>query len=109
METIKETASRKFNQEIRVTNRITNEMYDKYNFDQEHHLDSSKYVEYEFIDQKSDKNVRCIGLFIIEIDDSKLAFDLPDKYENRVILNNITKYLHVRVYSVIELWMAQIR
>jgi ADP-ribose pyrophosphatase YjhB (NUDIX family) len=93
LETIKETAVRKFNEEIRVTNRITNEIYPFYDIDQEHHLDRNQYVEYSFDEGKRGDNARRVGLFIIKIDESKLAFDLPDTYENQVILNAYSSYI----------------
>lgn len=85
LETIKETATRKFNQEVRVTNRITNEIYNFYDIDKEHHFECRKYLEFSFDDIRRRDIPQSIGLFIIEIDESKLTFDLPDTFENQVI------------------------
>jgi ADP-ribose pyrophosphatase YjhB (NUDIX family) len=110
LETIKETATRKFNEEIRVKNRITGETYSFYDFGKEHALNVSKYVERRIDDKYWGKNGRCIGLFIIKIDESKLEFSLPDTYENQVIqililiLSNITKYSN---NSIVDLYMVR--
>jgi hypothetical protein len=85
LETIKETASREFNEEMRVTNRITGETYPFYDFDKEHRLNVNKYVERWFDHKYWGKNSECLGLFIIEIDESKLEFSLSDAYKHLVI------------------------
>ncbi len=60
-------------------------MYDYYDVNNEHQLNLSKYVEYQFNNIRWGENTRCIGLFVIKIDESKLAFNLSDTYENQVI------------------------
>lgn len=93
-ETIKEAVSRRFNEEIQVTNVATDQKYDYYDIQREHHLNLSNYVEYIFDEKRSGDGARHIGLFMIEIDESKLKFALPDTYENQVFVIRIFKYSH---------------
>lgn len=91
-ETIKEAASRRFSEVIQVTNVATNQKYDCYDIRKEHDLNLSNYVEYKFDESRNGDNARCIGLFMVQIDESKLKFSLPDTYENQVIFNEIFRY-----------------
>lgn len=78
---------RYFNEKIRVTDRSTNTSYQNYDVDGEHGLSSDKYVEYLLDDSSRGDKFWCIGLFLIEIDESKLAFELHDNHEYQVWLN----------------------
>lgn len=78
-----------------MTDRINNQKYDFYPFDEQNQLNMHNYVEFVFDERRRCDNGRHIGIFIFQINDSQLAFNLPDAFENQVILNI---YLNI-VYS----------
>ena len=72
---------RKFNEEVHVINRLTGES----NLVSQRDLNAGNYFQHFLDDRFWGKRVRCIGLFIIAINETEWGFSLPDTYENQVI------------------------
>ncbi|CAF0824157.1 unnamed protein product [Adineta steineri] len=84
LETIIETVSRAFNEQIRAKHSITDEIFEHYDLQENQHLDSQNYIEKQ-VDSRPDSDyAKVIGLFISHFDQHIVEFELRDAYENQV-------------------------
>ena len=84
LETITETASRVFNEQIRAKHQLTDEIFECYDLQENQNLDPHKYIEKKFNSSTASDHAELIGLFISRFDEVVMEFELRDTYENQV-------------------------
>ncbi|UJR18021.1 hypothetical protein I4U23_004922 [Adineta vaga] len=84
LETIMETVSRGFNEQIHAKHQLTDEIFECYDLQDNHQLDSYKYIK-KHINIENE----FVGLFISQFDDPIIEFELHNTYKNQDDRNQI--------------------